>query len=72
LSQFLCVVDETGRFLREEEREIRHLGDGLLHSAFLVVVFNEKKELMLARRSAQKKLWPGFWDGTVASHYNKG
>ncbi len=64
-------MDENGRFLCEEEREICHLGDGLLHSAFLVFVFNEKNELMLAQRSTQKRLWPGIWDGTVASHYYK-
>lgn len=71
MPQYLCLVDESGRFIREEEREICHLGDGLLHSAFLVIVFNKNEELLLARRSAEKKLWPGFWDGTVASHYYK-
>lgn len=71
MPQYLCLVDEKGRFLREEERETCHLGDGLLHRAFLVIVFNENNELLLARRSAEKKLWPGFWDGTVASHYYK-
>ena len=69
--QYLCVVDEKGQFLREEEKESCHAGDGLLHSAFLVMIFNKKNEVMIARRSAQKKLWPGYWDGTVASHYFK-
>ena len=70
-NQYLCLVDEKGQFLGEEEKEACHAGDGLLHSAFLVMIFNEKNELMIARRSAQKKLWPGYWDGTVASHYFK-
>lgn len=69
--QFLCLVDEQGQFLGEEEKEACHEGDGLLHSAFLVMIFNAKNELMIARRSTQKKLWPGYWDGTVASHYFK-
>lgn len=69
--QYLCLVDKKGSFLGEEEKEKCHAGDGLLHSAFLVMIFNEKNELMIARRSAQKKLWPGYWDGTVASHYFK-
>ncbi|MFC2163815.1 isopentenyl-diphosphate delta-isomerase [Acidobacteriota bacterium] len=69
--QYLCLVDETGRFLGEEEKETCHLGEGLLHSAFLVMIFNDKNELMLGRRSAQKTLWPGYWDGSVASHYYK-
>jgi isopentenyl-diphosphate delta-isomerase len=69
--QYLCLVDEEGRFLKEEKKDVCHSGDGLLHSAFLVMIFNEKNELMIARRSAQKSLWPGYWDGTVASHYLK-
>ena len=69
--QYLCLVDEKGRFLGEEEKKTCHINDGLLHSAFMVMIFNEKNELMIARRSAQKKLWPGYWDGTVASHYFK-
>jgi isopentenyl-diphosphate delta-isomerase len=69
--QYLCLVDENGQFLGEEEKETCHLGDGLLHSAFLAMIFNEKNELMITRRSAQKRLWPGYWDGSVASHYYK-
>ena len=40
-----------------------------MHTAFLVMVYNEKNELLIAKRSPQKMLWPGFWDGSVASHY---
>jgi len=69
--QYLCLVDEKGQFLGEEEKETCHVGEGLLHSAFLVMIFNEKNELMIARRSAKKRLWPGYWDGSVASHYYK-
>ncbi|MBN1221954.1 MAG: NUDIX domain-containing protein [Candidatus Aminicenantes bacterium] len=72
MQHYLCLVDRNGRFLREERKEECHLGEGLLHSAFLVMVFNKKNELMIARRSEHKMLWPGFWDGTVASHYYKG
>lgn len=67
--QHICLVDDEGRFIREEEKDIGHRGEGMLHSAFLVMVFNENNELMIARRSGRKKLWPHYWDGTVASHY---
>lgn len=36
------------------------------------MVFNAAGELMLTRRSEKKRLWPGFWDGTVASHVLQG
>ena len=36
------------------------------------MVLNRDGELLLARRSEEKRLWPGFWDGTVASHVAAG
>jgi isopentenyl-diphosphate delta-isomerase len=36
------------------------------------MVLNGDGELLLARRSEKKRLWPGFWDGTVASHVVSG
>ena len=37
----LCLVDEQGRFLRGEDKDTCHSGDGILHSAFLVMVVND-------------------------------
>jgi isopentenyl-diphosphate delta-isomerase len=68
--EYITVVDKDGKYLGKEEKEKCHLGKGILHSAFLVMVFNEKSELMLAKRSKRKSLWPDYWDGTVASHYH--
>jgi len=68
--EYITVVDQHGKYLGKEEKEKCHRGKGILHSAFLVMVFNEKLELMLAKRSKKKSLWPDFWDGTVASHYH--
>jgi isopentenyl-diphosphate Delta-isomerase len=70
-SDLILLVDENGRPSGEEDKEKCHEGEGILHGAFLVMVFNEKGELMLARRSARKKLWPHYWDGTLASHYRR-
>jgi isopentenyl-diphosphate delta-isomerase len=67
--EYITIVDKDGNYLGKEEKGKCHKGNGILHSAFLVMVFNEKLELMLAKRSQKKSLWPGFWDGTVASHY---
>jgi isopentenyl-diphosphate delta-isomerase len=68
----IMAVDEEDRFLEERDKWECHRGEGILHRAFLVMVFNDEGDLMLARRSPGKKLWPGFWDGTVASHVRLG
>jgi isopentenyl-diphosphate Delta-isomerase len=70
--QQIVIVDENDNFIGEEEKEKCHDGNGILHRGFLVMVFNNKGELLLARRSEKKRLWPGFWDGTIASHVVKG
>ena len=66
--QRIVIVDENDNIIGEEEKETCHDGDGILHRAFLTMVFNDRGELILARRSDKKRLWPGCWDGTVASH----
>ena len=68
----IIIADENDNYIGLEEKEKCHNGDGILHRAFLAMVFNKRGELLLARRSRTKKLWPGFWDGTVASHLHEG
>ena len=68
--EYITIVDEAGKILGVEEKIKCHLGKGILHSAFLVMMFNEHDEIVLAQRSPEKMLWPDFWDGTVASHYH--
>lgn len=68
--EYITIVDEAGKILGTEEKIKCHQGKGILHSAFLIMLFNEKDEVILAKRSQGKMLWPDFWDGTVASHYD--
>jgi len=66
--EHIVIVDENDNYVGEEEKGKCHDGKGILHRGFLIMVFNKTGELLLARRSNKKRLWPGFWDGTVASH----
>jgi isopentenyl-diphosphate delta-isomerase len=45
-----------------------HTGEGTRHRAFTTLLFDQRGHLLLAQRSPEKRLWDGFWDGTVASH----
>lgn len=49
-----------------------HDGDGVLHRAFSLFLFNEQGELLLQQRSASKRLWPGYWSNTICSHPRAG
>ncbi len=71
-SELIVTVNEQDVETGEAEKNRCHDGEGILHRGFLAMVFNHRGELLLTRRSAQKRLWPGFWDGSVASHVFKG
>ncbi len=49
-----------------------HDGDGVLHRAFSLFLFNDEGELLLQRRSDAKRLWPGYWSNSICSHPRRG
>jgi len=71
-SEDLILVDaddnETG-FLSKSQA---HDGEGILHRAFSVFLFNEKGELLLQQRVGTKRLWPGYWSNSCCSHPRRG
>ncbi len=64
----VVLVDNQDNEVGTKDKIQAHLGEGDLHRAFTVLVFNEKGETLVAQRSADKMLWPSFWDNTCASH----
>jgi len=64
----LILVDRDDNQTGIEEKVKCHLPDGKLHRAFTILLFNKDDQLLLTQRSMSKMLWPGDWDGTVASH----
>ena len=68
MSEMLVRVDENDNQIGTEEKVKCHQIDGLLHRAFTALLFDQSGKLCLCKRSASKMLWPGYWDGTYASH----
>ncbi len=68
----LILVDEddneTG-FLSKAEC---HDGEGVLHRAFSIFLFNDDGELLLQQRAPGKRLWPLYWSNTCCSHPREG
>jgi isopentenyl-diphosphate delta-isomerase len=67
----LILVNHEDKQIGTEEKVKCHLPNGKLHRAFTIVLFNKEGKLLLTQRSMSKMLWPGDWDGTVASHPRK-
>jgi isopentenyl-diphosphate delta-isomerase len=70
--EILILVDKNDKKIGEAERGECHGIKARLHRAFLILVFNKRGQLYVQKRSKFKKLWPGFWDGSVASHVYPG
>lgn len=49
-----------------------HDGDGKLHRAFSLFLFNAQGELLLQQRASGKRLWPRFWSNSCCSHPRQG
>ncbi|MCX6728395.1 MAG: isopentenyl-diphosphate Delta-isomerase [Candidatus Saccharibacteria bacterium] len=64
----VVLVDENDNQVGVEEKVAAHLGEGKLHRAFSILVFNENGETLVTQRSAGKMLWPLVWDSACASH----
>jgi len=68
MEEYVILVDENDNPIGKEDKVKCHLPNGKLHRAFTALIFNSEEKLLLTKRGDGKMLWPGDWDGTVASH----
>lgn len=68
----LVLVDKDDQPVGFLDKAACHDGQGKLHRAFSLFVFNGRGQLLLQQRSAQKRLWPGWWSNSCCSHPRKG
>jgi isopentenyl-diphosphate Delta-isomerase len=67
-SEPLILVDEADREIGHMDKAQCHVGNGVLHRAFSLLIFNRNGELLIQQRSAAKRLWPLYWSNSVCSH----
>jgi isopentenyl-diphosphate Delta-isomerase len=68
VEEYVILVDKNDKPIGREEKVKCHLPNGKLHRAFTALLFDKEGKLLISKRSPSKMLWPGDWDGTVASH----
>lgn len=68
----LILVDQCDREIGLLDKSACHDGDGVLHRAFSLFVFNPAGELLIQRRADGKRLWPGYWSNSCCSHPRAG
>jgi isopentenyl-diphosphate Delta-isomerase len=67
-SDLLILVDERDEPLGKDTRSACHRGEGVLHRAFSIYLFDRQGRLLLQKRSAGKQLWPQHWSNSCCSH----
>jgi isopentenyl-diphosphate Delta-isomerase len=71
-SERLILVDSDDNILGYKSKAECHDGDGILHRAFSLFIFNVKNELIMQQRAADKRLWPLIWSNSCCSHPREG
>lgn len=69
--ELLILVDKTDNEIGWDTKDVCHNGAGMLHRAFSIFIFNDRNELLLQKRSQEKRLWPLFWSNSCCSHPRK-
>lgn len=68
----LIVVNKDDQIVGYRPKEECHDGSGLLHRATSIFLFNDNGEMLLQKRSSNKRLWPLHWSNACCSHLYKG
>lgn len=68
----LILVDHDNNVLGHKPKLDCHQGQGVLHRAFSIFLFNSDGDVLLQQRSAQKQLWPDYWSNSCCSHPRRG
>jgi isopentenyl-diphosphate delta-isomerase len=70
--QPLILVDERDSEVGTLGKDACHDGEGVLHRAFSVFLFDDRGRVVLQQRAQGKRLWPGFWSNSCCSHPRPG
>jgi isopentenyldiphosphate isomerase len=66
--EYFDVLTEKGEYTdRVESRKECH-NKGFWHKAVAVFIINSKNQILLQKRSSNKKMWPNLWDISAGGH----
>ena len=66
--EYFDVLNEWGEYTGKVESRDNCHKQGLWHRANYGFIFNKNGEVLLQKRSKNKKLWPDLWDITAGGH----
>ncbi len=66
--EYLEIINDNGDVIGIAPRTEIHGDPSLIHRAVHILIFNQRGELLLQKRSMSKDLRPGMWDTSVGGH----
>ncbi len=71
MEELIDLLDENGNMIGTIDKAIAHR-DGLWHKSVHIWMVNDKNEILLQHRCAEKNFFPNFWDCLFAGHVGAG
>ncbi len=68
MNEQVILVDCEDNQIGSMSKVDAHRGDGVLHRAFSILLFDENDRLLIQRRASHKITFPDVWANTVCSH----
>lgn len=71
MDELIDIFDKNGNHIGTEMKSVAHKM-GHWHKSIHAYLVNEKNEIILQQRAADKNLYPNFWDVSFAGHVGAG
>ena len=64
-----CIlVDKEDNIIGKDSKVNCHIGEGKLHRAFSILLFNNSNKLLIQKRASEKITFPSIWANSCCSH----
>jgi len=68
MNENCILVDNEDHIIGKDSKVNCHLGDGKLHRAFSILLFDNSNKLLIQKRASEKITFPSIWANSCCSH----
>lgn len=72
LQEVFDIVDRNDRVIGRATRRQCHADPALIHRSVMILIFNDRNEILWQKRSQGKDLYPGQWGPSASGHVDAG